>query len=154
MSEKFKEQYLKVQKKYALPSFEQLDQEFDLGSLEENSLPLRQVRKRISEVLESFVNILENIMHPESSISGLYECKILDDQQKELLFSSYRQIMRMLRYSLEIELKSSEEQDAVFIRDTFKLWPQIKKSLLPFIIKLKESWEKESVSQEDLGYLG
>lgn len=154
MSDKFKEQYQRVQKKFNLPSFEQLDQQFDIGSLEESNFPLRQIRRQISEVLETYAKLLEELMHPESSISGLYELKALTDKDKDALFDNYRHLIRLLRYSLEIALKNSEQDDAVFINDLVKQWPQIRKSLLPLAKKLKDSWEQESQEHEDLGYLG
>jgi hypothetical protein len=154
MSDKFKDQYQRVQKKFNLPSFEQLDQEFDIGSLEESNFPLRQIRRQISEVLETYAKLLEELMHPESSISGLYELKELTDADKDALFDNYRHLIRLLRYSLEIALKNSEQDDAAFINDLVKQWPLMRKSLLPLAKKLKDSWEHETAKKEDLGYLG
>ncbi|MFH0978088.1 MAG: hypothetical protein V1837_02180 [Candidatus Woesearchaeota archaeon] len=154
MTEKFREQFLTVGKKFGLPQFEELNREFDIDHIEECAFPLRQIRIHISEYLEFYAKTIEDVLHPEPSISSLYELKNLSDKEKETLFIIYKELMKTLRYSLETGLKNTEADDARFIKETLAKWQQTKKTLLTLAQKLKESWDKEYINKEDLGYLG
>jgi len=149
---KLSQEYLKLQKKYKLPDFLILDKEFEFCE-DEIKYPLKQVRKRMSEVVEGYGKIVEEVMHPESSIAGLYESKALDEVSKNSLFTCYKELMKLLRFALEVSLLNTEQDDADFINKSFSGWMKIKKDLLPIVRLLKTSWDK-SYTEEQQGYMG
>ena len=150
---KLKQQYASYQAKYKLPKYEDLNREFDIDA-DELSYPLRHIRKRMVETVDSYAKVLEDLMHPESGITTLYECKILDDSGKERVFMLYKKMMRLLRHSLAVSLLSSEKDDAAFIKDAYAEWLDIKKAYLPLALELEATWANDTDIHEQLSYFG
>jgi len=53
-----------------------------------------------------------------------------------------------------IVLSNDDKKQAEFLNKFFQKWLEMKKELASYIDKMKESWEKESTIEEDLGYFG
>jgi hypothetical protein len=154
MASKLKPVYAKLQKKHRLPSWDDLDSEFEIDTSDEPSSILRHIRRHMCETFEGYTKILEDILHPESAISALYELKVLDEEGKEQLFSIYRRLMMLLRYGLETGLARSDEKDAEFIRQAYKDWAAIKPDFMKVAKKLKSSWENDTDIKEQQAYFG
>jgi len=149
-----KKAYNELGKKYNLPEFKLVEFEFELDPEEEAKFPLRTVRKKISEKIESFCKILEEILQPDTSLSGLHECKFFDESKKKELYELYKRLMVINRHALQLSIHNIEKDDAKFIDNVIKQWDDIKNNLSDCIKNVKENWEKESDIKEDLGYLG
>ena len=69
---KLKEEYEEARKKYDLPSFKELDQEFEIRKLESGGFIIREVRRVIINKLQNFADWLTPILnpHPDSLHSG------------------------------------------------------------------------------------
>jgi hypothetical protein len=145
--------YELLRKKYKLPAYPELQKEFEVGELE-GDFTLRYIRKDIFDFLDVYVGTIEETIHPDSSLSSLYEYKMFNDEQKERLFGVYRKLMKLLRQALATSLVNSEAEDARFIRASLAQWRDIRKALLPLAEQLRDSWEKDTSPHEDLGYLG
>ncbi|MFH1511204.1 MAG: hypothetical protein ABIF10_05915 [Candidatus Woesearchaeota archaeon] len=141
-----------LKKKYKLPSYEELDREFDLGKLDDD-ISLRWLRKRVFEFLDMQVALVEEVLHPDSRMSSLYECMVLGDEKKAQLFSLYKKLMKLLRHAQLASLES-DEKEAKFLLDALKEWPPIRKAMVAIVAELMESWQKEQPEQEDVRYLG
>jgi hypothetical protein len=142
-----------LQKRYRLPSFNELNKQFDIDTIE-TDFPLRYVRKRISEFLEGYAGTIEDILYPDSALYVLYEYKTFNDAKKEALFEVYKRLMKLLRQSLAVSLVNSDQEDAKFIKAAYVQWSDIRKLLLPLAKDLVDCWEKEVNVKEELGYLG
>jgi len=73
-----KKEYEKLRKKHNLPSYDKINNDFELDSLQNLSedLFLRLIRRRMNEKIIFFCRILEEILHPNaSSIISLHETK-------------------------------------------------------------------------------
>ena len=42
----------------------------------------------------------------------------------------------------------------VYLYEFFKEWQTIKKGLMSYLVKMRNSWDKETSMEEDLGYFG
>ena len=67
---------------------------------------------------------------------------------------SRKHIMHSYRELMGLELLNDEKASAQFIKEFVAEWPQIKKSLLPFVEKLKLVWKEPRKDKERLEYLG
>ena len=63
--EKLKKDYEKLQKKYKLPSFQQLNEEFEIERIAEHEtdILLREIRKAITEKAVAFLRFLEFLIN-------------------------------------------------------------------------------------------
>ena len=153
-----KEDYDKLRKKHSLPSYEEINNEFELlyfGNILEISFPLKFVRRRMIDKVNSFIGLLQNILYPNpSSLINMEEHKSFSEEEKKELSALIQELMALARMSTLLELENDEKRDADFIKTTFTRWKQLTKKLLPFVQKLVEIWKKEQSEEESKPYFG
>ncbi len=149
-----KEQYQKLAKKNKLPSYDSLNNEFEITSIEETNFLLREIRRKITEKIELYVKVLDGLLHPESDLCGLLECRVFSDKDKSEMFALYKKLMFLDRLSIESAIDEDDKKSSEFINQVVKQWSDIKKNFLPIIKKMKESWLKDTDIKEELGYMG
>ena len=154
MEPDLKKEYEPLKKKYNLPEFFVLDTELEISSIDEPAFLLRKIRKKIEERIEYFCKILEEILQPDTCLSGLHECKFFDENQKKEIYALYKKLMILNRHALELSILNDEGQDASFIISVLKDWAEIKRNLVTWVGQLKDNWEKETEVKEDVGYFG
>ena len=147
--------YNELRQKYDLPEFEALDFAFEISKVEEENYYIRDIRRHIIEKIRIFVDILEDLIHPNSTVSSYHECKFFDDQEKKTIYDLYGRLMVYIRKSNLLDLEEDDANDAEFIRDIFSSWDGIKKDLRNIIVKLHDCWSKEEISDKTISsYLG
>lgn len=149
------ELYNQLREKHQLPSYAELDTEFEISSLDDDFSILRNIRKKMSEKVEFIANTLKEVIHPEASYISMHESSHFSDDEKRRVAEIYRKLMFTLRHALELYIDDSEELNAKFIRELYADWMKQKKEILFFMRKLKDSWNKETAEIESgKGYFG
>lgn len=155
MASEIEKEYSKLANKYRLPKFDELDLEFEVNELESASFILRNILRKAAEKIEFHANLISEVLQPDaSSLSGMHETRFLMDSEKSSMYSLYKKMMKNHRAIIEIMLKNNEKEEAEFLNKFFNDWKEIKKELINYLGKMKESWDKETSIQEDLGYFG
>lgn len=149
-----KKMYDELKKKYKLPEFEALKNEFGIGKIEEDTPILIEIMKKIDDKLDLFLKILNRMLQPDTTISDLYECKVFTDDDKKEMFELFKKLMVIHNTMLLVEVDPNEKKEAEFISDVFSKWPALKKGIMNVVEKMKGSWSKDINISEDLGYLG
>lgn len=156
--ENLKSRYLDFQKKYALPTYEDLDRESELlcmPGVAEITKPLAFVRRRIVEKIEGACNMLQTLLHPiPGSYISIYEGDLFTKEEREKMMGLLRSLMVLERESLELDLVCDERGDAAFITKIFSLWGGYKTELLSFVVALKKGWKEEKKTHRSSTYLG
>ncbi len=149
--------YTALTKKYSLPPYEQLNQDFEIETLEQEAFLLRAIRNRITEKMEYCIKLLMSILQPEQNITDLYECRMFTDEQKKSLYSLYKNLMVWMRAANILSIESTEKEEAEYLKKFYQEWTaqtgqrcQLKNVLM----ELKDSWSKETDVEDELGYLG
>ncbi|MDO8643088.1 MAG: hypothetical protein Q7R76_05940, partial [Candidatus Woesearchaeota archaeon] len=88
-----KASYAALAKKYRLPSYEAVNQDFEIEAIEETDFLLKNIRNRIGEKMEFCIKLLTSILQPEQNITDLHECKMFSDEQKKKIYSLYKNLM-------------------------------------------------------------
>ncbi len=135
------EEYAKLAKKYDLPSFQVLDEEFHISFPEDEPI-LIHVRRQITEKISIFSDFLEGIMHPDTSIAGLHEASSFNEEEMQEILDLYRVLKYLERESLHTALFDSEKNNAQYIIRAFKLWHEYKERVSKILTKAKDSWSK------------
>lgn len=151
----FKDDYEQARKKFNLPSFNELDHEFEIASIEAEGSALREIRHRVHDRIEFGAGILETICQPDpNSIRSMMESSFFSDTEKRKAYELSQKVAGLWRALTEAELLNDDKSDAEFIKHAFKEWQALKDSLLTFVRKMRESWKGTQESKEELGYLG
>ena len=150
-----KEAYGKFAKKYNLPGFDELDNEFELSPIEDNEkFLLREVRRKICEKIDCFIEVVEPIIQPDTHIKDLHEARLFSKKDIDELYIIYRRLLFYYRDGNYVSTICKEDEDARFIKEFYTEYPSIKDKILSACEKLKDAWQKESESEDSIGYLG
>ena len=158
-TEKFKEIYAEKAKKYKLPSFKEINEDFFLQDFLNDrkfipQQPLGFVRARIVETFGSWINFLHGFIMPNPQSAILmkdFECTN-DDEKKEII-EMIQDMMISQRETIIVGLEKDEKKDAEFIKKYFKFWHKTKPGLIKVTKKSLDNWKKREPEeiQERLG---
>ena len=155
MTNEIEQEYKKLSKKYKLPKFKEIDSEFEISNLESARFLIKNILRRIEEKLEFYIEVIGNLVHPDaSSLSTMYEVRYFSDDEKNDVYMLFKKLMKANRSIIELVLVSDEKKQTDFLKGFLNEWQDMKKELINHIGKMKDSWEKESTIEEDLGYFG
>jgi hypothetical protein len=154
--EALKKEYSELQKKYELPSFEELNNDFQIEKASENETDflLREIRKVIAERLFNYLRFIESLLNPVSVPMFVYSIiKTLDVKDKERLTEVYKKLAKKEVDLLELDIDSTEEKEVKFINDSYKLWQDIKKDVLDVVKMIRKNWDSK-VEENRKDYFG
>lgn len=143
---KLKEEYKKLKEEYNLPEFEKLNEDFYIERISEveTEILIREIRRYIAEKLANYMRFLEGIIHPINSPIFIFSIiKTINQEQKNKLTEIYKKLARNELKLIKIDIKFSKENEAEFIKNSWKIWLEIKEELLEILNKVEENWDKK-----------
>ncbi|MBS3127784.1 hypothetical protein J4410_01450 [Candidatus Woesearchaeota archaeon] len=148
--------YDEYRKKYALPSFQELDHECELSTIEvKEPFFLRQVARKVEERLSFFHDIFSEVLNPDvASVASLHESRFFTDEEKTEFFIFFQKLMVAQRSLLEADTLLDDKMYAETILFVWKNYPEFKKGTLSILKRMKEIWETNLDPKEQLGYFG
>lgn len=147
--------YEKLKEEHELPAFEFLDDNFEICDLEGETHILRKVRRHMIEKTKTYIDILEDIIHPNSTVSAYHEYKIIDESDRKQVYDIYSKLMSLTRHSQKLDLEMEPKEDARFISEVAGTWPELRDKLANLMHKLNKCWLEEEVSDKSMAsYLG
>ena len=140
-----RKEYEKIKVKYKLPSFDYLDEEFEISSIkmEEQGVFIKALLRLIANKVYSFLSMLESVVdHSHQTMHDMIEKSNINDQEKQEIFVLYKELGKIYH---ELYLKSlqSEKDIADYLNLLFKKWPKIKERQIIFTKLIVAAWEKE-----------
>jgi|TARA_Y100000310_G_scaffold124950_2_gene123780 hypothetical protein len=155
MAKDTEKQYNELKKKVNLPDFKDIDFEFEISDLEETRYLLRAIIRRIAEKLNLYCTLIEEILQPDASnLYAMHETRFFDENDKKKMYDLYTKLMNSSRKSIEVSLRHDEKGEASFINDFHNEWKDLKKELIKYVGRMKDSWKILADIKEDIGYLG
>lgn len=152
---KILKEYPNLQKKYSLPSIQQIETNFGTLDIEDETFILSGIRKKIGEKIDYLLHILGNIFEGDSNLVNLFESRNLDEKKKAKLFLIYRKLMKYTRESNILSLSYDEKSEAEFIKNFSKEFETIKNDIKKQLEEFRDSWEDDTeIPNEILNYLG
>ena len=147
-----KKEYESLKKKYNLPDYDGLDNEFELlyvGEIKEIKFPLRFIRRRINDKIAMVCNMIQTLLQPNpGSVINLQEASFLDKEEKNKYSELLKNLMIIERTSLALDLNFDENGDAEFIKDNYKGWLEAKDDIMKLTDKLIDGWKKLEIKKE------
>ena len=154
--EKLKENYAEVEKKHRLPSFEELNREFQIEKIceSETDFLLREIRKYMAEKFSNYLRFVEAVLNPSSASMFVFSfIKSLTIEDKKLLESVGKKLMGIEVDSIELDVEYSEEKEVEFIKKSYSSWDVCKRELLCVFQSVKKNWDNKSEANNK-GYFG
>lgn len=145
-----KQNYSSIESRFNLPSFHNMNQEFDIEKLAERETDflLREVRRAMLEKNEAYLRFLELLLNPAGSPMFVLALKIGD---KKSLHELYLELGKYELQGLALDNSYNEEKEAEFINMFFKRWEDIKSRFRGIL----DGFEiPQASSKKEKGYLG
>ena len=145
--EELKKNYKKLQEKYKIPSFEELNEDFGIekASGEETDILIREIRKQISEKVFNYLRFVETLINPVNAPMSIFTItKVLGIEEKNKLTEIYKKLVKSEVQMVSIDVDFSEKKEAEFIKETHKIWQEIKKDFLEVMQVVEKNWENKS----------
>lgn len=153
--EKLKKDYDILSKKYRLPSFRELNEEFEIEKItdRDTELVLKNVRRCVIEKIAAITRFFELILNPtEANLLVLSLLKDINLETKKKIETLYKEFSVMELASLNLDLDYNEKEEAKFIANANKDWKRLKTDLKSISISLGKSWNVKDKSFRE--YLG
>ena len=154
--EAVKKDYTKLQKKYSLPSFKKLNEDFQIEKVAENETDylLREIRKAIADKLYNYLRFTETLLNPVNAPMFIFSIiKVIETDKKKKLNEIYKKLAKSEVRLIETDLAYSEKKEAEFINESYKLWQELKEDLLDIIENVKRNWDNK-LEGKSKGYFG
>ena len=153
--EDIKIKYTELKKKYKLPDYDMLNDEFEISTIEDADFLLREIIRKVLVLWETPIKLLEGLLQPDTaSLSDLNEYRSLNENEKAGAYKTYRSLMVLQREATALLLEMDNANIAAFISGLLPEWKKIKKELIVIVRKASDLWKNDSSVKEDLGYLG
>ncbi len=161
MSEKFdlaklKQEYSKLQEKHSLPSFEKLNEDFQIEKAAEGETDfvLREVRRYVTDKFFNYLRFIESILSPTNAPMFVFAItKTLGIKEREKLIELYKKIAKIDIDLIELDIEYSEEKEANSIKKYYEMWQNIKKEFLEVVEVIKKNWDVK-LEDNGKGYFG
>jgi len=152
----FKKEYEKFRKKYNLPKFKYLNEDFDIARIAEVQTDtfLREIRKTIVDKILSYLRFLEFFLNPSQTQMFFFVLiKSMEGHDKKIIEELYGKLGRMEIEVIGLDNQYNEKDEAEFIKKTSKEWQDIKKQMERLIDSFKRSWKKK-IGKKKESYFG
>lgn len=153
--EELKSNYKELSKKYQLPSFEELNENFEIDRIDRDTDTLaREIRKVLMEKVISYIKFIEMILNPSTAPPMfLIFLKQITQDEKHTIEETYKPLVDLELKALKVEIEYSEKSEAEQISEINKTWNKIKPNLLKIIQIMEKNWNS-STNKKDKSYFG
>jgi hypothetical protein len=135
------EEYEKLRKKYDLPEYEKLIEDFEVEKIgeKETEFVAREIRRTINEKIAAYIHLFETLINPTSPPMFVFRIlKNMTEKEKEKMQEIYKDLSKTQIEIMKLDTIYKESEEAKFISKTFILWQKTK----PEAYKIFESFEK------------
>lgn len=155
--DELKKEYKKFEEKYKLPSFSQLNEDFHIEKVLENETDylLREIRRYIAEKFFNYLRFTETLLNPANAQSMFVfsVVKLIDSEKKKILSEIYNKLSKNEIKMMIIDMNYSERNEAEYIKESYKIWNEIKKDLLEIVKDVEKNWDNKFEGKSK-GYFG
>ena len=145
----FKKEYDEKAKKFKLPSFSELEENFEIGKAETDDLVLRTVRKVMMDRIINTLAFLEMLLNPMNAPRRYHSyLSTLTAEDTKKIDETYFKLATLSVKSLEREIDYSEKGEAEMILEVVKVWEGAKPNIREILYKMKQPGNSEGGKRE------
>jgi hypothetical protein len=151
--QKLKENYEKLRKKYNLPEFDKLDDEFEIRKIDHDSNLVREIARHIISKLISICEYLDPILNPHESLRSSVEANAFTEEEIEDMVKFYKEIWHNIHLCANASFVSDDEESKC-ISNMLVKWPKLKNKIKYFSDKLVMTWSQTEKDDATTHYTG
>lgn len=132
-------EYENFEKKYKLPKFDRLNEDFEIGKIDHNNgLIVKTIRKVMMEKVINSLSFIEMLLNPVNAPKMYMQfIRAIDIKDKKNLDKIYNTLIVLSMASLEREMNYDEKAEASLIIDVEKRWNEVKPNFRELFAKMK-----------------
>ena len=154
--EVIKKEYAVFEKKYSLPSFNKLNEDFVIERIAESETDylMREIRRHIAEKLSNSLRIIDILLNPSNTPAFLMPAiKAINKDEKDILEKTYKKLSKNEITVVKLDLNYSLENEIKYIKESCATWEDIKKDLSKTFENIEKNWDKKAEKNSN-GYFG
>ncbi len=153
--EEVKKKYIELRKKHSLPEFNEVEEHFNITSLDSENLTLKSIIKQIKSTIEERAKFFESIIQPDTDITTMHEVEFLNNNDREESIRILRELMKSYRKADLIIFDYEEEEAINYIKETTNKVIELKPRIKKIINKLIRAWDEDLlISSTEDKYFG
>ncbi len=144
--EKLKKNYKVLEEKFGLPSFNELNEDFQIEHIElaSSDFLVREVRRMISEKLVGYLKFIETLMNPSGAPFFVYSIiKPFGKSEKEKLGEFYKKLAKRQIEIIKLDLVYDVKKEVIFIKEVFSEWKKMKSEIFDIISFAEANMDKK-----------
>ena len=149
-----KKSYSGFEKEYKLPSFRQLNEEFEIFKAgKDKDCLLRSIRKIIMDKVVNALGFLEMLLNA-MNVPRMYMpyLKVMTNEDKKIIEDIYGKFAELSLLSLEREIEYSEKAEAELIKNLYHAWNSVKPDFKKILGHIKNP--NTDISRKEKSYFG
>ena len=150
-----KKVYSESEKKYKLPSFNKLNEDFEIEKINiESDFLLRVIRKLMMDKIVGFLNFFERVIASPASLPRVYYqfIKAMNAEDKKEADRIYGALGELSLIAFEREIQVSEKDEADFIKKIYFEWDNLKPALIKLAKKMRST--EDNTLKKEKTYFG
>jgi len=154
--EKLKQDYALLAKKYDMPEYKVMNEEFDIekAAEQETDTLAREIRKIVVDKAIAYLRFIEMLLNPSNAPMFFFTAlKGMEPGDRAILEEVYNKLGRIEIGVIGVDNDYSEKTEAEFVKRIFSDWKDIKESMRKISVSLQNGWEKK-FERKDKSYLG
>ncbi len=154
--EKLKDRYAALKKKYGLPEFKFLNENFEIENIDigETELLAKMIRKHMTEKVFYVLRSLEMFLNPQNAPLFIFDIiKSFSESDRALIKELYTKIAHYEIEAFGLEGNYSEKNEADFIKKFSDDWKSISEDLRKIYASMKDGHKKD-LRKGSKSYLG
>jgi len=147
-----KQKYEELKKLYNLPSFKQLNENFEIERIakKETELLVREIRWRLSGKIEAAMRFLELFLNPTTApLFILSALKGIGTETRKIIEKTYNELVELQIVSLNLDLSYDEKNEAKFIKDVAQRWSALSSDIKEVNRALSEALHLKEKTKKD-----
>ena len=149
-----KSAYDSLEKKHKLPSFVELNENFEIEKIDrESDTMLRTIRKIMMEKIVNSLSFLEMVLNPVNAPRMYFPfIKSMTTKDRELLEKLYWHFSELSASSLSREIHHDEKKEAELIKKTNSTWNELKEDFSVLLEKIQRPQQNDA--KKEKSYFG
>ncbi len=145
-----------LEKKYKLPSFTELDQNFEIFKIDrESDTLLRSIRKQMMEKIVNSVGFVEMLLNPVNAPRMYFAyMKTITVDDKKTLEEIYKKFSELIISSLQAEVEYNEKTEADLVKEINKVWKENAKGFSRILENIRKPNNSVNLTKKERSYFG
>jgi len=154
--ENLKKDYKEIHEKFDLPDFVELNKDFHIEKISEinTDFLIREIRKFMADKFSNYLRFIETLLNPANAPMFVFSLvKSIEAEDKKKLTEIYKKLAKIEVDLIELDINFVENKEVEFVKESYKIWQEIKKDLLEVIGTIKKNWDNKG-EVNGKGYFG